>query len=109
MDAIRNSLKESFEAVIHMAESLAVYNPDGGVGERRFYKGATLDNVRKAADSLDNLNFTDDEGIKEIQKRMRNMVEGHTLESTKQNKASREVLVAEANDIIEKNFSSFGF
>ena len=109
MDAIRKSLEESFETVIHMAESLAVYNPDGGVGEKKFYKGATLDNVRKAADSLDNLNFTDDEGIKEIQKRMRNMVEGHTLESTKQNKASREVLVAEANDIIEKNFSSFGF
>jgi hypothetical protein len=110
MGAIRNSLKESFEAVVDMAENLAVYNPDGETRkDKKYYKGATLDNVRKAADSLDNLNFTDDEGIKEIQKRMRKMIEGHTLESTKQNKASREVLVAEASDIIEKNFSSFGF
>lgn len=110
MNAIRKSLEESFEAVADMAENLAVYNPDGETRkDKKYYKGATLDNVRKAADSLDNLNFTDDEGIKEIQKRMRKMIEGHTLESTKQNKASREVLVAEANDIIEKNFSSFGF
>tara|TARA_R110000823_G_scaffold210005_3_gene340156 strand:- start:169 stop:1047 length:879 start_codon:yes stop_codon:yes gene_type:complete len=109
MNAIRKSLEESFESVIHMADSLSNYNPDGGVGEKKFYKGATIENVRKAADSLDNLNFTDDEGIKEIQKRMRKMIEGHTLESTKQNKASREALVADANDIIDKNFASFGF
>ena len=110
MNSIRKSLEESFNSITHMVDKLSNYNPDGETKkDKNYYCSSALENVRRAADSLDNLNFTDDEGIKEIQKRMRKMLDGHTTESTKQNKASRNVIVDDASDIIEKNFSSFGF
>lgn len=110
MDSIRKSLEESFESITHMVDKLSNYNPDGETKkDKKYYCSSALDNVRKAADSLDNLNFTDDEGIKEIQKRMRKMLDGHTMDSTKQSKASRDVVASEGKDILEKNFSSFGF
>ena len=110
MNSIKKSLEESFNTISHMIERLSNYNPEGETREERnYYRSSTLENVLKAADTLDNLNFTDNEGIKEIQKRMREMMEGHTKESTRDNETSRDALVGDAKDILERNFASFGF
>lgn len=47
--------------------------------------------------------------VTEIQKKMRDMLRGHTAKSTKDDEAERKTVINEAKDIVKKNFSAFGY
>ncbi len=106
MDAVKSSLTESFEAVRYLHEVLGKYDSKKR-GKR--YGDPALDRVRNAADALSNLNFTGNEGIEEIQKKMNDLVNGRTADSTKANPEQRKSIINDANDMMQKNFSAFGF
>ena len=109
MESIKGSLSESYSRINELIEKLDKYDPDGPIGEKHGYHESALDNVRKAADALDNLNFTEHEGVSAIQKDMRDLLIGHTAESTKGNESSRKDVVEKAKGIVKKNFAAFGY
>ncbi len=109
MESIKGSLSESYSRINELIEKLDKYDPDGPIGEKHGYHESALDNVRKAADALDNLNFTEHEGVSAIQKDMRDLLIGHTAESTKGSESSRKDVVEKAKGIVKKNFAAFGY
>jgi hypothetical protein len=109
MNSIQDSLSESYSTINKLIAALETQNEAVAKGEVHGYHESALDNVREAADALDNLNFTDHEGVNEIQSKMRDMLRGHTAKSTKANGSERNTMLNEAKDIVKKNFSAFGY
>lgn len=109
MNSIKDSLSESYSTINKLIAALETQNEAVSKGEVHGYHESALDNVREAADALDNLNFTDHEGVNEIQSKMRDMLRGHTAKSTKASSNERETMLSEAKDIVNKNFSAFGY
>jgi len=109
MTSIKESLRFAFETMTDLIDSVDAYDPLGEVNEKHGYHEARFTNLKEAADLLDVVNFTGDEGIKEIQTRMRDFVSGHTAVSTKEDGKVRRELVKEGNKILESNFAAFGF
>lgn len=108
MSSVEASLKKSFEAVKHFNEMLSDYEDNKGTKGRK-YGDPALENVRKAADELSNLNFTGNEGIEEIQRKMRELVDGHTAKETKEDNHLRDTLVSDSKTLMERNFAAFGY
>lgn len=109
MNSIKDSLNESYTRITKLIGALEAHSKASEKGDVHGYHESTLDNVRDAADSLDNLNFTDHEGVNEIQKKMRDMLRGRTAKSTKASGSERKAMLNEAKDIVKKNFSAFGY
>jgi hypothetical protein len=109
MNSIKESLRLAFDAMTDFVDSVEAYNPNGKTNEKHGYHESRFSNLEEAADMLDVVNFTDNEGIKEIQTRMREFVSGHTAVSTKQDAEVRRELVKEGKEIIKSNFSAFGY
>ena len=109
MNSIKESLRFAFESMTDLIESVGAYDPSGESNEKHGYHESRFENLKNAADMLDVVNFTDDEGIKEIQKQMRDLVKGHTAVSTKQDSSVRREIVKEGKSIIESNFAAFGY
>ena len=109
MNAIKDSLSHSYSTIKHLIDTLEEHEKAIAKGDKTRYKQATFDNVKEAADALDNLNFADHEGVTEIQRKMRDMLRGHTAKSTKDDEAERKTVINEAKDIVKKNFSAFGY
>ena len=109
MNSIKESLRFAFESMTDLIESVGAYDPSGESNEKHGYHESRFENLKNAADMLDVVNFTDDEGIKEIQKQMRDLVKGHTAVSTKQDASVRREIVKEGKSIIESNFAAFGY